>query len=354
MSAEHSNDGSSRSIGEILDDLRGDFPDISVSKIRFLESQGLITPERSTSGYRQFSEGDLELLRWILRQQRDHYLPLKVIRRRLKEGDGPGQEAADQEAADQEAADQEAADQEAADREAADREPEREVELSIGSGRPPASSAAIGTAAPAASRTAAASVAVDEARLTLPEPAPAPSPDEDAVWLVPADGPDPAATAPASRTAAAFPADELWPAGREGRYSRNDIRQQTGLDEQSMGELESFGLLPAAGPEGYGPEALRIAEIAAGFFAYGVEARHLRMYKTSAEREAAFLGQVVMPMVNAKDPAAGVRAAEALTELARLGAALRLSMLRVGIGPPPGGAGGAHPSGAARAAKDSA
>ncbi|HKN92547.1 MAG TPA: MerR family transcriptional regulator, partial [Acidimicrobiia bacterium] len=82
-------DDSSRSIGEILDDLRGDFPDISVSKIRFLESQGLITPERSPSGYRQFTDTDLALLRWILRQQRDHYLPLKVIRRRLKEGDGP-------------------------------------------------------------------------------------------------------------------------------------------------------------------------------------------------------------------------------------------------------------------------
>ena len=339
MSAEYSKDGSSRSIGEILDDLRGDFPDISVSKIRFLESQGLITPQRSTSGYRQFSEGDLELLRWILRQQRDHYLPLKVIRRRLKEGDGPGQESEGQESEGQESEGQES---------------EARVELSIDSGRPAASSAAIGAAAPVASRTAAASVAVDEARLTLPQPAPALSPDEDAVWLVPADGPDPATTPPASRTAAAFPADELWPAGGEGRYSRNDIRQQTGLDEQSMGELESFGLLPAAGPEGYGAEALRIAEIAAGFFAYGVEARHLRMYKTSAEREAALLGQVVMPMVNAKDPAAGARAAEALTELARLGAALRLSMLRVAIGPPPGGAGGGPPSGAARAAKDSA
>ena len=179
-------------------------------------------------------------------------------------------------------------------------------------------------------------MAVDEARLTLPEPAPAPSPDEDAVWLVPADGPDPAATtAPAPRPPRS-PPTSCGPPGETGRYSRNDIRQQTGLDEQSMGELESFGLLPAAGPEGYGAEALRIAEIAAGFFAYGVEARHLRMYKTSAEREAAFLGQVVMPMVNAKDPAAGARAAEALTDLARLGAALRLSMLRVGIGPPPG------------------
>jgi DNA-binding transcriptional MerR regulator len=80
-------DDSSRSIGEILDDLRGDFPDISVSKIRFLESQGLITPERSPSGYRQFTDDDLELLRWILRQQRDHYLPLKVIRRYLADLD---------------------------------------------------------------------------------------------------------------------------------------------------------------------------------------------------------------------------------------------------------------------------
>jgi DNA-binding transcriptional MerR regulator len=302
VGAEKLNEGS-RSIGEILDDLRGDFPDISVSKIRFLESQGLITPERSPSGYRQFTEGDLELLRWILRQQRDHYLPLKVIRRRLKEGDGPG----------------------------------REVEMSIEAGQPTAASASAVTAAaaPAAARAAAASVAVDEARLTLPDPAPSSSADEDAVWLVPAEGPDPATRA---ANAPAATADELWPAEGEARYSRNDIRQQTGLDERSMGELESFGLLPAAGPEGFGPEALRIAEIAAGFFAYGVEARHLRMYKTSAEREAAFLGQVVMPMVNAKDPAAGARAAEALTELARLGAALRLSMLRVGIGPPPGAA----------------
>ena len=73
MSDAEKKDGS-RSIGEILDDLRGDFPDISVSKIRFLESQGLITPERSPSGYRQFTESDLELLRWILRQEPRHHI----------------------------------------------------------------------------------------------------------------------------------------------------------------------------------------------------------------------------------------------------------------------------------------
>ena len=274
---------SARSIGEILDDLRGDFPDVSVSKIRFLESQGLITPERSASGYRQFTDADLDLLRWILRQQRDHYLPLKVIRRRLKEGDGP----------------------------------HREVDVAADEAK---------KEAPAPARVAAASMVVDEARLKLPDP---PPPVEDDVWLV-SDGPDPAA---ASTPA---PADELWPADKDANYSAADLRRQTGLDEKAIGELESYGLLPPAGPDGYGSEALRVATIAAAFFAYGVEARHLRMYKRAAEQEATFFSQVAMPMMNAKDSGAAARAADALTELARLGAGLRLSMLRVGLGPPPG------------------
>jgi DNA-binding transcriptional MerR regulator len=281
LSTETADAGNARSIGEILDDLRGDFPDISVSKIRFLESQGLINPERSASGYRQFTDADLELLRWILRQQRDHYLPLKVIRRRLKEGDGPHKE--------------------------------KEVDVSAPE--------------PAPARVAAASVMVEQARLTLPEPAPA---VEDDVWLV-SDGPDPAAAPPPTA------GDQLWPDGADASYTRNDIRQKTGLDERALGELDSFGLLPEAGADGaYGPEALRIAETCAGFFAYGVEARHLRMYKRFAEQEAAILSQVAMPMMNAKDSGAAARTTEALTELARLGAGLRLSMLRVGLGPQPG------------------
>ena len=146
MSDAEKKDGS-RSIGEILDDLRGDFPDISVSKIRFLESQGLITPERSPSGYRQFTESDLELLRWILRQQRDHYLPLKVIRRRLKEGDGPGSE----------------------------------VDLG-GPGVSPGQTAAAGQAqGPAPARVAAAHVAVDAARHHRAAP---PPPPHAPVWVV--------------------------------------------------------------------------------------------------------------------------------------------------------------------------
>lgn len=71
------------SIGEVINLLRDDFPDVSVSKLRFLESQGLIDPDRSNSGYRQFGEGDIARLRFILQQQRDHFLPLKVIKSKL-------------------------------------------------------------------------------------------------------------------------------------------------------------------------------------------------------------------------------------------------------------------------------
>ena len=75
------------SIGDVLDQLRPEFDDITISKIRFLESQGLIDPERTASGYRKFSPADVERLRFILRQQREHFLPLKVIKERLDQLD---------------------------------------------------------------------------------------------------------------------------------------------------------------------------------------------------------------------------------------------------------------------------
>ena len=84
-------------IGEVLAQLRGEFPDVSVSKIRFLESEGLIQPARSPSRYRRFSPADVERLRFILTAQRDEYLPLRVIKDRLAAADdrsapdgGPG------------------------------------------------------------------------------------------------------------------------------------------------------------------------------------------------------------------------------------------------------------------------
>ena len=70
-------------IGQVVASLRGDFPEVSVSKLRFLESQGLITPQRTTKGYRKYSRTDIAKLRWILAQQREHFLPLRIIRERM-------------------------------------------------------------------------------------------------------------------------------------------------------------------------------------------------------------------------------------------------------------------------------
>lgn len=76
-------DGPALTIGEVINLLKDEFPDVTVSKVRFLESQGLIEPARSTSGYRQFHSAEVKRLRFILQQQRDHFLPLKVIKSQL-------------------------------------------------------------------------------------------------------------------------------------------------------------------------------------------------------------------------------------------------------------------------------
>src|SRR5580704_9450051 len=83
------------SIGQVLDELSPEFPDISPSKIRFLEAEGLIQPLRSSSGYRRFSAADIKRLRFILTAQRDEYLPLRVIKERLDALDGAAAQGAD-------------------------------------------------------------------------------------------------------------------------------------------------------------------------------------------------------------------------------------------------------------------
>jgi DNA-binding transcriptional MerR regulator len=76
-----------RSIGQVMAMLRTEFPDISISKIRFLEAEGLVRPQRAPSGYRRYSESDVQRLRYVLSVQREHYLPLKVIRQHLEQVD---------------------------------------------------------------------------------------------------------------------------------------------------------------------------------------------------------------------------------------------------------------------------
>ena len=88
----------SRSIGEVLNLLTAEFPELTVSKIRFLEGQGLVQPARSGSGYRMFTREDIERIQYILREQRDHFLPLKVIKSRLTSWDRGEEPAAPAEA----------------------------------------------------------------------------------------------------------------------------------------------------------------------------------------------------------------------------------------------------------------
>jgi DNA-binding transcriptional MerR regulator len=258
------------SIGEVLSLLKEEFPDVTISKIRFLESQGLLDPERTPSGYRKFYESDVERLRWILRQQREHFLPLKVIKGRLREATG-GTQPAD----------------------------ENGVAGAASGGVRPAPTSAGAAASPGAP--------------AAPVSMPAVVPGGGAGTLPPLEG----APLTIPRTGASL--------------SLAELAQATGLEEDDLRDLERFGLLaPRRVGSGafYDEDALLVANLAAGFMRYGVEARHLRMYKVAGEREAGFFEQVIMPMLKQRNPQARRQAADTLSELSRLGQSLRAAMLR--------------------------
>jgi DNA-binding transcriptional MerR regulator len=189
-------------IGEVLAQLRPEFPDISPSKIRFLEAEGLIEPERSQSGYRRFSAPDIERLRYILTVQRDSYLPLRVIKERLTDGG------------------------------------------ETGSGQGPAG---------------------------------------------------------AQDTAAAGPPDDM---------TRRQLLDAAEISDAELTELEDYGLIRRVGRQ-YGQDALAVARAVAALRQYGVQARHLRAVKASADREANLVEQVVAPQLRQRG--AGARDAAART-----------------------------------------
>jgi len=261
------------SIGEVLALLRPEFSDLTISKIRFLESQGLLDPERTPSGYRKFYEPDVERLRWILRQQREQYLPLKVIKGRLGvDEDEPGHVS----------------------------EPPVAVADEPGDGRDRArgdGEAAAPAPAPA-----------PQMMPTRP-PAPVPSPVADAV-------------------------NPLQVVHTGVSMTLEELSTACGLSPAELGELERYGLLagrPVGGTVYFDEEALIVANLAAGFMRFGVEARHLRMYKTAAEREAGFFEQLVMPMLKQRNPRARRQAVDTLVELGKLGQGLRAAMLRMAL-----------------------
>jgi DNA-binding transcriptional MerR regulator len=261
------------SIGEVLTLLQDEFPDVTISKIRFLESQGLLVPERTPSGYRKFRQSDIDQLRWILTQQRDHFLPLRVIKERIDSGNlisGPADGVLP----------------------FSDPEP---VELS-----PPPPTDGAGRAA-----------AVNA--------------------LVEGPPPGPKKGHP-TRQGGAAPRRAPAPVmGDRTALTRAELAQLSGLDVEAVDELEKYGLVTSVmlgDIPCFDEEDLVVARLASGFGRYGIEPRHLRMYKVSAEREAGLFEQLILPLLKQRRAAARDEAVEMLEELAELADDLRAVMVR--------------------------
>ena len=226
-----------QSIGEVLVAVKTEFPDITISKIRFLEAEGLIEPERTPSGYRKFYAQDLDKLKSILRMQRDEYLPLKVIKERLLK-----QEAG------------------------------QDVELD-------------------------------------------------------ADG-EPI------ETPAAEVSEEIADAPTGLQMSLEEMSAATGVERDRIKELESFGIVCSHGPDGakyYDGDDYIVLSIVKDFFRFGVEPRHLTMYKHFEEREADFFESIVMPQLRQRNPDARRGATASLVELARASRKLKQALLRTNL-----------------------
>ncbi len=227
-------------IGEVLDLLRPDFPGITIPKIRFLEDKGLVKPERTPSGYRKFSPEDVDRLRYVLRMQRDHYLPLRVIGEHL---------------------------------DAIDR----------GLAPPP----------------------IDPTVPTVPTVALA------------ADG---------------LPSPESFTRRDQLRLSRKELLKLSDISEELLAELEQYGVVTAkAGTGHYDTDALVIATTARELAEFGFEPRHLRAFKTAADREVGLVEQVVAPHKRGRDAAARARADNAVSEIAALSVRLHATLVKAGL-----------------------
>jgi len=239
VSAPDSPELAGMSIGAVLDQLRPDFPDVTISKIRFLETEGLVTPQRSASGYRRFSAYDCARLRFVLTVQRDQYLPLKVIKARL------------------------------------DAEPDG---------------------------------ALPGCESSYPVPRLVTAGDEPTHHGVPG---------PVSR--------------RQVRLSREDLLERSGCDDALLVALVKSGVI-IAGPGGFFDEqAVVIAQCARALADYGVEPRHLRAFRSAADRQSDLIAQIAGPMVKAGKAGARDRADDLAREVAALAIALHTALLKSAV-----------------------
>jgi DNA-binding transcriptional MerR regulator len=235
------------SIGAVLSQLRGDFPDVTISKIRFLESEGLVQPGRTPSGYRQFAAADVERLRFVLSAQRDHYLPLKVIKEQLDAADG-GESAG-----------------------TTLRFPRKLVALgSFDSGK------------------------ADGSRSGMPGP-------------------------------------EDFVTEREVRLTQEELLAEAGIDASLLDELQQYGLIRPGAAGFFDPDAVQVAKTVKAMTEFGIEPRHLRAFRASADREVGLLEQIVTPVYRHRDADAKARADEVVRQLAALSVGLHTLLVKAGI-----------------------
>ncbi len=245
------------SIGAVLDLLRPDFPDVTISKIRFLESEGLVTPQRSPSGYRRFTAYDSARLRFILTAQRDQYLPLKVIKAQLDsqpDGGLPGRDSL------------------------------YPVPRLVG---------------------------VDDPRRPAADAAGAP---------IVSPGVSPG-TAVAGGTGSPVAV----------RLSREDLRERSGVGEELLTALRKAGVI-TTGPGGFFDEhSVVIAQCAAALAEYGVEPRHLRAFRSAADRQSDLIAQIAGPVGKAGTTGARDRADDLAREVAALAISLHTSLIKSAV-----------------------
>ncbi|MDQ3542664.1 MAG: MerR family transcriptional regulator [Actinomycetota bacterium] len=294
------------SIGEVLGLLLAEFPDVTISKIRFLESQGLIEPERTPSGYRKFYDADVELLRLILREQREHFLPLRVIKDRIDSGEiettgnTPPRGTASPHPADY--YDEQPSPAAVAKHPAAGRGSVSPNSLGLGiTARQNAGNGA--SSGGAGGRRAAEQLA--------PTPASMPRP---AVETSPAVASSP----------------RLLPGVV---VNRDELCAMASVTLTQLKSLEEYGVVSPRKGAGdlYGDEAVEIASAAGGFLRAGVDARHLRAWRTSVEREVGLYEQLIVPLLRQRHPQARAQAMEQLEDLNGLGAKLRNALMRSAV-----------------------
>ncbi|HSP27798.1 MAG TPA: MerR family transcriptional regulator [Ilumatobacteraceae bacterium] len=320
--------GGHLSIGEVLALLLEEFPDVTISKIRFLESQGLIDPERTASGYRKFYADDVELLRCILREQRENYLPLRVIKDRIDSGeiDPTGEQPRPRgiknvgEPSDV---------------------PRPDAHPSAGRARNDASPAgapsANGAGDPPVTGAAALFQRTDD---RPPSPAPHESTSRsDAAVAKPEPKPE-RQPEPKSEPKQEHGTESRGPIASSGAMlpglllNTDELCAMAGITRDQLAELTSYGVVAASsgGPDGpYDEDAVEIATISKRFLDAGIEPRHLRGWRGAAEREAGLLAQLIQPLLRQRNPEARAQAVRQLDELEQIGGRLRAAMMRAAL-----------------------